>query len=112
MIKSRVRDASPCVLSVIFCRSTRGSEEGRAVQRASRQRLRTTGCTLSCGAASVGSPRATAADGSDICPLGRWTEDNGDHHWHFGQWCTTVFGLSKFASGVPLGKELIVIRFL
>ena len=55
---------------LVFCpsirsRSTRGSEEGRAVQRASRQCLRTTGCILFCGAASVGSPRAIAADGSE-----------------------------------------------
>ena len=46
MIESRVRDASPRVLSVKFCRSTRGSEEGGAVQRASRQCPRTTGCTF------------------------------------------------------------------
>ena len=112
MIKSRVRDASPCVLSVVLLGPLVGVRKAGLSSVRRDSACAPLGALLSCGAASVGSPRATAADGSDICPLGRWTEDNGDHHWHFGQWCTTVFGLSKFASGVPLGKELIVIRFL
>ena len=69
MIESRVRDASPRVLSVKFCRSTRGSEEGGAVQRASRQCPRTTGCILLSGLHQRGFAPSVSSTGDDVRPM-------------------------------------------